>query len=78
MYSIANSEKLLHLFSARDVAFFGVGRFNDSKNSTLQLQFLLSFATSSLDVMFETTPHQQRFQVCGFTTKGSFSFKVSW
>ena len=39
----------------------------------LSLPFLLSFATSSSDVKFETTPHQGRFQVCGFKTKGSFS-----
>ena len=52
--SIAQYEKLPHLFSARDVAFFGVGRFNDSKNLPVPLQFLLSFATSLLDVMFET------------------------
>ena len=54
VYSIAQYEKLPHLFSARDVAFFGVGRFNDSKNLPVPLQFLLSFATSLLDVMFET------------------------
>ena len=46
------------------------------KNSTVRLQFLLSFATSSIDVMFETTPHQGRFQMCSFTTKGGLSFKV--
>ena len=36
------------------------------------------FATSLMDLMFETTPHQGRFQVCGFTTKGGFGFNQSW
>ena len=46
------------------------------KTSTVRLQLLLSFATSSMDVMFERTPHQGRFQMCDFTTKGGLSFKV--
>ena len=55
-----------NLFSARDITYFGVGRFNDSNNSTVRLKpFLLSFASSSMGVMFERT-HQGSFQVCGW------------
>ena len=56
--------------------FPGLGASMIQKTSTVRLQLLLSFATSSMDVMFERTPHQLRFQMCHFTTKGGLSFKV--